>query len=167
MRPLSPVNYAQSGREWFNMIYSRIEAVRETNCLGTITVVMPSYFSAFYTRRRLIKLRRGLFNVDFVRIDDIASMLVPPDDGSKRLTRLRTAELVRSVVESASVEDLGPLQQLQGHPSLAAALHIAFDELRPVSEDGLNRISETDPGVTSAVVRLWRAFSERTRDYAD
>ncbi len=71
-----------------------------------------------------------------------------------------------AVAVDASDALLGPLSALRRHPSLPPALHGAFDELRPVPPDAIERMSREDE-VAAAVIRLWRVFESRSERYSD
>ena len=162
------VVYAPVGEAVFRALMERISAARARNGLGPITVVMPTFYSAFFGRRYLGARDRGLFNVNFMRLDDLAVKLAPAADGRAPLTRLRASEMVFAITAEASAGDLGPLARMQGHPSLPAALHAAFDELRPVSDDELRRLIAADgSGIAEVVGRLRERFKDRSVDYTD
>ena len=160
------VVYAPVGDGFYDRLYERIEQARGADSLGPITVVVPSLYSAFFVRRSLGARGRGLFNVNFLRLDDLAERLVAADGDRPPLSHLKAAELVYSVAVDAPDDLLGPLAGLRHHPSLPPALHRAFDELRPVPPDAIERMSKEDE-VAAAVIRLWRVFESRSERYSD
>ncbi|NQW17030.1 MAG: PD-(D/E)XK nuclease family protein [Chloroflexi bacterium] len=163
---MSPVTYARIGSEWFDLIYTRIMSIRETDPLAPITVLVPSYNSGIFTRRMLAARKPGLFNVNFIRIDDLSDLA-----GGGELTRLstlRASQIVHAVIHDASDDELGILARSRDHPSLPVAIHRAFGELRPVSNEGLEELQRLDTsGLAGLVVDLWRKFKSRTTGFTD
>jgi RecB family exonuclease len=163
---LSPAAFAQFGSNWFELIHERIKSIRETDKLGPITVLMPNYNSGIFTRRMLAARGPGLFNVNFIRIDDLSDLAGARD--MPRLSRLRASQNVHAVIHDASDDELGILARSRDHPSLPVAMHRAFDEMRPVSDAGLEELARLDgSGLAGLVVDLWQRFKERTAGFTD
>ena len=80
-----------------------IEGVRAEHAFEKITIVIPSNQSSFYFRRALAQ--KGLFNVDFKRLEDVAETLGGSDFSQPLLHDLQASEFV---YESARDITLGP-----------------------------------------------------------
>ena len=163
---MTRVRSAGAGTEWFDLIHQRITSIRQTNKLGPITVLMPSFYSAFFTRRLLATRAPGLFNVNFIRIDDLSDLTGGGD--APRLSRLRASQMVHAVIHAASKAELGILEGSRDHPSLPIAMHRAFDDLRPVSDEGLEALRRLDDsGLSGLVIDHWLKFKTRTEGFTD
>jgi len=163
---LTRVRSAPAGAAWFDLIHERIASVRQDDALGPITVLMPSFYSAFFVRRFLAARSPGLFNVNFIRIDDLSDFAGGGD--LPRLSRLRASQMVHAVVHAASDDALGILASSRDHPSLPVAMHHAFDDLRPVSGTRLEELrGHDDSGVAGLVIDQWLEFKSRTEGFTD
>jgi len=62
------------GERLIEALRDEIAAARSNDPLSPITVVVPSFYSAFFMRRRLAS-DGSLFNVQFLRVEDLADAL--------------------------------------------------------------------------------------------
>ncbi len=102
-----------------------IDGVRNARGLDRITVITPTNQASFYLRRGLAK--KGLFNVDFKRLEDIAEQLAGRDFKEPLLHDLQASEFVYG-----AARDLKPGTRLGSadvSPQLQTALHSTFREL--------------------------------------
>ena len=137
-----------------------IDDARQKRGLDRITVVTPTNQASFYVRRSLAK--KGLFNVDFKRLEDIAESLAGRDIKQPLLHDLQASEFV---FEAARDETLG--SQLGGaivSPQLQSALHSTFRELELLSESQLTRLaSQSD--VQLELVKRFRKYMAMAEPY--
>ena len=154
--------YLEPGEAIAERLHEIITAAKSKygDALARVTVVTPGFYSNFYLRRWIAN--RGLLNVEFTRVEDLAELLAQPaiiaHDG-KSLTRLKGAELVRAAVaESGSG---GVFAGLESNPSFLGALQRTLRELEaeqrdesPVSFDKLPAPS----AVTRAVGEIWETY---------
>ena len=113
-----------------------IDEVRNTRGFGRITVVTPTNQASFYLRRALA--RKGLFNVDFKRLEDIAEQLAGREFDQPLLHDLQASEFV---YEAARDPKLGTrLGGTDVSPQLQTALHSTFRELELLKRGQLDRL---------------------------
>ncbi|MEX0762745.1 MAG: PD-(D/E)XK nuclease family protein [Dehalococcoidia bacterium] len=142
-----------------------IASIRSTDPLGAITVVTPSFYASYFLRRSLASV--GLFNVDFVRIEDVAERL-----GEWRLTsgasprrplkHLQASEFVYAAVQSASLT--GGLQNVREHPALHRALHRTFEDLRFAGEPVAERLLSLGRHYPD-LLSIWRGYMKRSTEF--
>ncbi len=159
----------ERAKTFTDLLRGAINSAQSGNPLQRVTVITPSYFSSFYLRRWLAP--SGFINVEFMRIEDLADLLVRDSietHGGRALTRLQGAELVREAVSQcvASGDITGRLATLAGQPSFLSALH---NTLRQIEADNNNRRIRFDQlqdadAVTRAVGKTWHAYLRLKRE---
>lgn len=155
---------AAVGSALIDRIEASIREARDRSELDPVTVVTPTLFSAYFMRQELAARGRGLFNVTFLRLDDLAERLLPQDDGRPALSRLHAAEIVYGVAGGARTGTV--LDRLSTHRSLHAALHRTFDDLRYAGAEVVDAISGRGD-VPRGVIGLWRLFLRGSANYRD
>ena len=143
------------GSELFRRVEELIASHRAVDPLGPVTVVTPSQYSAYYLRRRLAE--SGYFNVNLMRLEDLAELLGGPHPDMDRppLTRLQAAELV---YESAKTADLdSALGRIRSHPALHDALRGSFRDLDAAAEHGLTVLDQAGT-LLQQVAALYRTY---------
>lgn len=132
------VEVLRAGSDTFARVEELVQAYRREDPFGRITVVVPSYYSAYYLRRRLAP--RGYFNVDLTRLDDLAEKIGGSHVERPPLTRLQASALVYSAAMSAPAESrIGPIRS---HTSLHTALRSTFRQLEALGQDPVPLLPE-------------------------
>jgi ATP-dependent helicase/nuclease subunit B len=144
-------------------LHDVVSAAKNGNPLERVTVVTPGFHSSFYLRRWMAN--RGLLNVEFTRIEDLADTLAEPSirrHGGRSLTRLEGAELVWAAVEKVHADKSYSLNVSQ--PSFLAAMQRTLREIEAQQRSG-NRISFDKlveaAEVTQFVGRTWDEYQQR------
>lgn len=149
----TPLNFAAA-------IGDTLKAIRSRSAFDPVTVVTPSIYSAFYLRRALAP--RGLFNVRFTRLEDLAETIAGP--GSRApLSHLVASELIYAVASEAKFR-MPQLDAVRLHPSFHEALHRTFTEL----ESAPPRVVEAAAGadqLRGELIGLYRAYERRAAAY--
>ncbi|MCH7641976.1 MAG: PD-(D/E)XK nuclease family protein [Chloroflexi bacterium] len=136
------------------------------NPLGPVTVVVPSFQSAYFLRRRLAA-DGPLFNVQFLRLEDFADAIAGPEDGRQRLSRLRASEIVYAVATDPTANLPEVLSRIREQDGFHRALHRTLDDLDAARVDpddpgwGDSLTRDTGSAYISAVAGLWRRYRER------
>ncbi len=138
-----------NGAPLVEFVAASIERTRERNALSRIVVVAPSLYSAFFLRRAATaKLcdDGGLFNVEFMRIEEVADILFAaaadqPEGPS--MTRLIASELIHNAIYD--IDTPGPLTRHADNDSTLDAVQRTLQELELL-----------DGGAEAALVQLAR-----------
>ena len=140
-----------NGAPLVEFVADAISRIRTQSAMTRILVVVPSLYSAFYLRRAVTeKLCRdesgGLFNVEFMRIEEVADTIFDavssqPDQPS--MTRLIASELIHNAI--AELDTPGPLSDHRDNDSTLAAV-----------QDTLRELELLDVGAETALVHLAR-----------
>jgi ATP-dependent helicase/nuclease subunit B len=120
-------------------LHDVVSTAKSGNPLERVTVVTPGFHSSFYLRRWMAN--RGLLNVEFTRIEDLADTLAEPSirkHGGRSLTRLEGAELVRAAVDKVHGENSYSLNVSQ--PSFLVAMQRTLRDIEAQQRNG-NKIS--------------------------
>ena len=112
-----------------------IQKIRARTSLSKILVVAASSYSAFFLKRAVTdnicrKNGRGLFNVEFMRIDDVADILFDASidrPGKPTLSDLIGFELVHNAIGNLSID--GPLSEHTENESTIAAVQRTIQQL--------------------------------------
>ena len=112
-----------------------IQKIRARTSLSKILVVTPSSYSAFFLKRAVTdnicrNNGRGLFNVEFMRIDDVADILFDASidrPGKPTLSDLIGFELVHNAIGNLSID--GPLSEHTENESTIAAVQRTIQQL--------------------------------------
>ncbi len=156
---LEPVSL---GDAYIDRLCELVSEVRAGDALAPVTVVTPSFVSSFYLRR--VCAGGGLFNVEFMRIDDMADQLAGPELAGQPLSRLAAAQIVsaatRVLPESSS------LARAKDHPAFHQALHRTLDDLQLLGKSGLSAL----PGALAHgpdLAAVAADYSQRTKGFYD
>ncbi len=117
------------------LIAQHIRSLRQHKPLTRITVITPSLFSAFYLRRAVTSVLcdsddKGLFNVEFMRIEEVTDQLF--DATSRRpskppMSRLVASELIRNAMNQ--LDEPGPLSVHSENASTLNAIQRTLQDL--------------------------------------
>ena len=157
------------GERLIEALWDEIAAARGEDPLSPITIVLPSFHSAFFMRRRLA--RDGpLFNVQFLRVEDLADAIVGPVDPRPPLSRLRASEIIHAVANDETIVLPEAFRRIRGQDSFQSALHRTLDDL-DASGEGPEIVAGTIGGptgwkFTSAVLELFARYRERASVFA-
>ncbi len=141
----------QNGEPLVKRVANHILDIREKDSLSRIVVVAPSHFSAFFLRRavtdEICNARDGgLFNVEFIRIEEVADRLfdaTPNKPEKPSMTRLVASELVYNA--TLSLKTPGPLTEHANNESMLSAI-----------QRTLQALERLDIGADRALLRLAR-----------
>jgi ATP-dependent helicase/nuclease subunit B len=158
--------WAPLGERLIEALRDEIAAARSNDPLSPITVVVPSFYSAFYLRRRLAT-DGPLFNVQFTRLEDLSETLAGASNSRPPLSRLRAAEMVYIAAADPSVRLPGHLDLVREHESFRSALHRTLDDLRFAPHEMTARLSSADDPTLAAIGRTWEAFQKLSSGYDD
>ena len=157
------------GERLIEALRDEIAAARNYDPLGPITVVLPSFHSAFFMRRRLAS-DGPLFNVQFLRIEDLSDALAGPTDPRPRLSRLRASEIIHAVANDEKTILPEAFRRIRDQDSFQRALHRTLDDLDASSVDSEivagTGGSPTNWKFTSAVLGLFASYRERASLFA-
>ena len=163
----------EHGQRWVSLGERLIEALRDEiatarskDPLSPITVIVPSFYSAFFLRRRLAA-EGPLFNVQFLRLEDFSEALAGVSGSRPPLSRLRAAEMVYLAASDPSVNLPTPLDSVREHESFRSALHRTLDDLRFAPSEITTRLASTGDPTLLAIGRTWGAFQKLSSGYDD
>lgn len=142
-----------------------IDAAKSDNPLTPVTVAVPSNYAGISLRRTLASSGGGLVNVRFLVLARVAELLGAPllaQQGRRPLTSSVRGEAVRAVL----AEDPGIFRDAAAHAATERSLEATFRDLRLAPTDSLEALAAQSTRA-SHIVRLYRAFRERTRTYYD
>ena len=128
--------------------------------LAPVTVVGPTRFANLSLRHELG--RSGFANVRFIVLPALTELLgaaALAGSGRRPLTGTLEGVSMRAALSAAT----GALAPVSGHPSTQASVRASFRELRKAPAQVLD-VLETQGGVRSEIVRLYRTFRESTAD---
>ncbi len=170
----SPTNHprtinAQNGAPLAAHIAKIISEIRARSPLERIIVVAPSSYSAFFLKRavtdKICKTNgTGFFNVEFMRIEDVADILFDSSPGridGPAMTSLIRFELVQNSVTNLSTS--GPLQEHSQNDATIAAVERTLQELSLI-EDGAesllrNLAADSDTGLFAQLLEVQREYN--------
>ncbi len=164
------VEVAPAGDGFVARLRDVIAQAQRDDALAQVTVVTPSFHSSFFLRRATAAAatgRPGLFNVDFVRVEDIAERLTGTGlRGKLPLSRLVASQLVAGAALRADPD--GPLGTARHLESFHQALHRTLTELKPLGQSGLRRLAQRGghfpelAALAAEYTRLSSRFYDRT-----
>ena len=137
-----------NGAPLVDFVAASIERIRTLNALSRIVVVAPSLYSAFFLRRAVTtKLcdDGGFFNVEFMRIEEVADILFAATDQPEgpSMTRLIASELIHNAIYDVGTP--GPLTRHADNDATLDAVQRTLQELELL-----------DGGAEAALVQLAR-----------
>ena len=140
-----------------------IKGIRTNDRFGVITVVTPTLQSAYYLRRSLAS--KGLFNVNFLRLEDVAEQIAAGSTPGERLTDIQASEYVYQVALEGMIGS-----RLGGDrfsPQLQSALHSTFRQMERLDQNQLDILSTTNP-TQSELIERFTAYKKLTsnRNYS-
>lgn len=150
-------------------IASTIRHIRERSPLTRIVVINPSIFSAFFLRRAVtdqlcVKNDDALFNVEFMRIEEVADRLFDalPDQPQKpSMSRLIASELIHNATLQLTTP--GPLTEHATNESTLNAIQKTLQELERLDKGSSNALQELSNRTQS---RLYPQLEEIQRNYS-
>ena len=176
-----------SGVPLASFIAEQIRLFRADDLLSRITVVAPSFYSAFFLRRAVTDLicakdadanvasnsngsRAALFNVEFLRIEDVADILfetVADNTNKTPLSRLIVSELIYGAM--SNLKTSGPLKEHAKNESTTRAVQWTLQELELLDagpEDALNKLANiSDSGIYPQLLEIHREYSKVASNY--
>ena len=157
------------GERLIEALRDEIAAARSDDPLSPVTIILPSFHSAFFVRRRLAS-DGPLFNVQFIRLEDLADALAGPTDPRPPLSRLRASEIIHAVANDETAVLPEAFRRIRGQDSFQRALHRTLDDLDASGVDPAT-VSGTGGGTlgwkfTSAVLGLYARYRERAAVFA-
>ena len=131
----------QNGETLAAHIAEIISVVRKHSALSRILVVTPSSYSAFFLKRAITdeicqSSGNGLFNVEFMRIQDVADIIFdasPNRPDIPTMTPLVDFELIQNAV--TDLQTPGPLNEHSQNDATIAAVQRTLNELALVAGD--------------------------------
>jgi RecB family exonuclease len=157
------------GERLIEALRDEIAAARSNDPLSPITIVLPSFHSAFFMRRRLAS-HGPLFNVQFLRLEDLADALAGPADPRPPLSRLRASEIIHAVANDETVVLPEAFRRIRSQDSFQRALHRTLDDLDASGVDPATVAGTGGRAVgwkfTSAVLGLYERYRERACVFA-
>ena len=140
-----------------------INEIRQDDTFGAITIVTPTQHSVYYLGLSLAE--KGLFNVTFSRLEDVAERIVKDVAIGERLTDIQASEYVYQVALDSSLGTL--LGGERYSPQLQSALHSIFREMERLDQGQLDCLSTTNSNQKELVTRF-NAYKKLTanRKYA-
>ena len=152
-----------------------IDEIRERTSFSRILVVAPSSYSAFFLKRavtdRICEYSGvGMFNVEFMRIEDVADILFDatsdrPDQPS--MSPLVAFELMHNAI--TSLDTPGPLSDHTENDSTIAAVQRTLEELALLgigTEEALKQVSSnTGIGIYPQLLEIQRKYARETAKY--
>ena len=175
------------GTSLASFIAEQIRLFRADDPLSRITVVAPSFYSAFFLRRAVTNLmcagdadadvasnsngsRAALFNVEFLRIEDVADLLfetVADAMNKTTLSRLIASELIYDAM--SNLKAFGPLKEHAQNESATGAVHRTLQELELLEtgpEDALNKLANvSDSSIYPQLLEIQREYSGVASNY--
>jgi hypothetical protein len=155
------------GPEAIGALRAAIDRAKGDDALAPVTVAIPSNYAGLSLRRKLAaENERGLVNVRFYVLPRVAELLGAPllaAQGRKPLTTPVRSEAVRAVL----ADDPGDIfRDVAEHAATERSLDSTFRDLRNAPDSALDAIAARSARATQ-VVRLYRAFRQRTEAYYD
>jgi RecB family exonuclease len=141
-----------------------IADARREDSLGPVTVVLPSFHSTFFLRRRLAA-DGPLFNVQFIRLEDFSEALAGVADTRPPLSRLRASEIIQAIATDESIPLPDAFGRIRGQDSFHRALHRTLDDLDAAGVDP-GGLGDGRWRFTPAVLRLYKRYRERARTFS-
>lgn len=164
--PVVPPHRAVSvGEPLLEAATQAIRRARTNLPASPVTVVVPTPYAAYFLRHEFTRRCGGLFNVSFLRVEDLVDRLAPSGGQRARLSRLRAAELVRTVAVRAELPSR--LRAAQRHPAFHSALHRALDALAGLAPLTFRRLAVEPDDVQNALAGLLRAYQVAAGPYED
>ena len=169
--PYEPTS-VPNGAPLVECVVAAIKGSRVQNALTRIVVVAPSLYSAFFLRRAVTaKLcdDDGLFNVEFMRIEEVADVLYDAADqpDMPSMTRLIASELIHNAIYD--IDTPGPLIRHADNDSTLDAVQRTLQELELLdggAEDALVRVArESQNGLYPQLLELHRRYTALASSY--
>lgn len=172
---ISPQSTVQNGPPLVAHITQAISDIRGRSPLSRILIVTPSSYSAFFLKRAVTDtvcadLGSGLFNVEFMRIDDVADILfeASPDRPDKStMTPLISFQLIQNAV--ANLRTAGPLTEHSQNDSTIAAIQRTLQELALVDQNldtSLRYLAKSDNSdLYAQLLEIQREYRSTSTNY--
>ncbi|MXX92063.1 MAG: hypothetical protein F4Y63_01245 [Chloroflexi bacterium] len=165
----------QNGAPLVACLAEKILEIRHNDSFSRVVVVVPSHYSAFFLRRALtdemcVKRRAGLFNVEFMRVEEVADRLfdsVQRDIEKPAMSRLIASELVHNAMLHMTAQ--GPLTDHRNNDSTLDAVQRTLQELERLdigAEEALDQIAGgASAGLHRQLIDIQRDYSIAASDY--
>lgn len=159
----SAQRWVAPGERLVAALRTEIAEARRGDSLDPVTVVVPSFHSAFFLRRA-IAADTPLFNVQFLRLEDFAAALIGASDPRPPLSRLCASEIIHAVATDESIRLPDAFARIRGQEGFQRALHRTLDDLDAA---GIDPASLDNGGwrFTSAVLGLYGRYKERATSF--
>ncbi len=157
--------WVPSGERLVEALRVQIAAARRDDPLGPITVVVPSFYSAFFLRRQLAA-DSPIFNVQFLRLEDFAESLAGVKDSSPPLSRLRASEIIHAIAADGSFALPEEFERIREAAGFQNALHRTLDDLDAAGVNPALLDSGGGWRFTSTIFGLYGRYLERASGFA-
>ena len=156
-------------------IANNIRRIRGHHPLSRILVIAPSIFSAFFLRRSVTdelceNADNGLFNVEFMRIEEVADRLfdaTPDRPQSPAMSRLIASELIHNAMLQPTIR--GPLTEHTNNDSTLSAVQRTVQELERLdigAEQALQELADnSSSGLYPQLIEIQRRYSASASNY--
>ena len=164
-----------NGKPLVDHISATVQKIRSRSSLSKILVVTPSSYSAFFLKRAVTdnicrNIGNGLFNVEFMRIDDVADILFDASNDrpdKPLLSDLIAFELVHNAIRN--LDTPGPLSEHTENEATIAAVQRTLQQLDLLdsgAENALNRIvANNDSALYRQLCDIHRRFKSDAQGY--
>lgn len=161
-----------NGAPLVDFVAAAIERTRARNTLSRIVVVASSLYSVFFLRRAVTaKLcdGDGLFNVEFMRIEEVADVLFDTVNQPEipSMTRLIASELIHNAIDN--IDTPGPLTRHVDNDSTLEAVQHTLQELELLDEGAEVALSQltrgSNKGLYAQLLELQRRYTELASSY--
>ena len=161
-----------NGTPLVEYVASAIMRSRASKTLSRIVVVVPSLYSAFFLRRAVTaKLcdDQGFFNVEFMRIEEVADVLYDATDQQDMpsMTRLIASELIHNAI--SNINTPGPLTRHADNDSTLDAAQRTLQELELLdggADAALAQLSRvSNDGLYAQLLELQRKYTALASSY--
>ena len=156
-------------------VADEIRNFRTQNPMARIIVIVPSFYSAFFLRRAVTErlcegTGGGFFNVEFMRIEEVADRLfdsTPDRPNRPSMSRLIASELINNAV--LETETPGPLTEHANNDSTLNAVQQTLQELERLdggAEGALKRLANgARSGLYPQLTEIQRRYSDVAKEY--
>ena len=164
----SSTNTVVNGAQLVAHLSDRVRDIRQHHPLSKVLVIVPSSYSAFFLKRAVTdsvcgSSGTGLFNVEFMRIEDIVDLLYDaPDNRHEKasLSPLIAFELFHEAI--TSWENRGPLTEHAENDSTIAAVQSTIEDLALLdvgTDVALQElVNRSNSGIYPQLLKIYRKY---------
>lgn len=154
---------------------NQIRDARVQDALARIVVIVPTLYSAFFLRRSVTDHicqndDGGIFNVEFMRIEEVADRLFDSLQGRAQkplMTRLIASELIHDAMSQLSIP--GPLTEHKNNDSTLEAVQRTLQELERLdigATRALEKLSKSSSGsLYRQLSQIYQRYSSSAAEY--